>query len=178
MFFMAIPGLNQWNFAGALQNLPNNMMERMSSIATRVALAAMAARVGLWAARIGLSGLGQVCPERLPCQEPADSIRSGGKTALVDPENPPFGWEADPSKRETALVDLANPPVGWESPTQLCNPQPQTNFCKAFHAGMNYAEGIVSTISEKANTALGNLYYLRNALSAVIWVINWTARRV
>ena len=173
---MAIPGLNQWHLAGALLNLPNNMMDRISSIATGVTIAAMVARVGLLAARFGLSELGQVCPERLPCQEPADSFRT--ETSLVDPGSPPFGWEADPSKRETALVDLANPPLDWKSPTQLCNPLPQSNFCKAFHAGVNYAEGIVSTISDKANTVLGNLYYLRPALSLLTWTINRIARRV
>src|SRR5271154_185674 len=114
MVFMNFPVLhNQWNPVGALQILPNNLIDRMSSIATGVVLAVTAARVGLWAARIGMSGLGQVCPEHSPCQEPADSIRIG--TSLVDPGSPPFGWEADPSKRETALVDLAKPPFGWEA---------------------------------------------------------------
>lgn len=186
---------NQWNPVGGLFNLPNNMLERASSIGTGVALAATAARVGLWAARMGLSGLGQVCPEHLPCQEPAVSRR---ETSLVDPANPPFGWEADPSKRETALVDLksppfgweadlkretalvdlAKPPVGWESPTQLCNPQPQTNFCKAFYAGVHFSEEIISTISDHANSVLGNLYQLRTALNALVFVLNRIARRV
>ncbi len=191
---MAIPGLqNQWNFAGALQNLPNNMMERMSSIAMRVAIAAAAAQLGLWLTKMGIS---QVCPEGA-CQEPAVSRR---ETSLIDPESPPFGWEADPSKRETAfvdlakppfgwaadlkretaLVDLANPPMGWESPTQLCNPVPQSNFCKAFHAGMNYAEGIVSTTSKTAYTVLGNvsfLQYMVNGFAQLALVFKRIAHR-
>jgi hypothetical protein len=84
-----------------------------------------------------------------------------GESPLVDPANPPFGWETDPSKKELALIDPAKPPLAWKYGTwdecvgtTLCGPiLPESDFCKSIHSGVDYAQGIVSAISEKVNYA-------------------------
>lgn len=192
---MAIPGLNQWHLAGALLNLPNNMMERVSSIALKVSLAAAAAQLGLWLAKMGIS---QVCPERERCQLAdidhdtfKEAFRVCNKEwpqkALVDPANLPFGWEVDPSKREIALVDPTHPPLDWKNGTYDeciytnlgCPPIiPEPKLCESIRSGVDYVEGIVSTISEKAKTVSSNLFFLRPVVNGLIWGINRIARRV
>ncbi len=182
---------NQWNPVGGALQPAQQLLERASSIATRVVLAAAAARIGLWLAKMGIS---QVCPERElqhRCILDADSAtfikalrvcdKEWPEKALVDLANPPFGWEVDPIKREKALVDPTHPPLGWKYSTyeeclitNMCKPLTETNFCK----GVDFVEGAISTISEKVDSIVGNLHFLRPAVQIVSFMLNRIARRV
>lgn len=190
---MAYPVLNnQWNPVGGLFNVPSNMIERMSSIAIRVSMVAAFSRLGLMLAKMGMN---QVCANTCRLEDfDYDTVYEAvrvcnedwPKGALVDPANPPFGWEVDPSKREIALVNPTHPPLGWKYDTfgeclntnLGCHPVSQTNFCKSIHSGVHYVEGVVSTISQKVNSIVGNIYFLRPAVQLAAFVLNRIARRI